>query len=84
MSVGLVGVTSALILGLLLGGISGYFGGWIDGVIQRVIEFFMSIPTLPLWLGLAAAVPPGWESAENLLRDHADPVADRLDRDWPG
>ncbi|MEU4197734.1 ABC transporter permease [Kribbella sp. NPDC026611] len=60
MSVGLIGVAAALILGLLLGGISGYFGGLTDGIVQRVIEFFMSIPTLPLWLGLAAAVPPGW------------------------
>jgi peptide/nickel transport system permease protein len=60
MSVGLIGVAAALVLGLLLGGISGYFGGLTDGIVQRVIEFFMSIPTLPLWLGLAAAVPPGW------------------------
>jgi peptide/nickel transport system permease protein len=60
MSVGLIGVLAALVLGLLLGGVSGYFGGLTDGIVQRVIEFFMSIPTLPLWLGLAAAVPPGW------------------------
>ncbi|GAA1580091.1 ABC transporter permease [Kribbella hippodromi] len=62
MSVGLIGVSAALVLGLLLGGISGYFGGLVDGIVQRVIEFFMSIPTLPLWLGLAAAVPPGWSA----------------------
>ena len=29
-------------------------------VIQRVIEFLRSIPTIPLWMGLAAALPPGW------------------------
>lgn len=60
LSIGLIGVTVSLILGLILGGLSGYFGGWVDTVIQRIIEFFMSIPTLPLWLGLAAAVPPHW------------------------
>ncbi|GAB2680427.1 ABC transporter permease [Kribbella swartbergensis] len=59
MSVGLIGVAVGLILGLMLGGISGYFGGATDSLIQRGIEFFMSIPTLPLWLGLAAAIPPG-------------------------
>jgi peptide/nickel transport system permease protein len=64
MSVGLIGVAAALLLGLLLGGISGYFGGLTDGIVQRVIEFFMSIPTLPLWLGLAAAVPPGWSAVK--------------------
>lgn len=60
LSIGLIGVTVSLVLGLILGGLSGYFGGWVDTIIQRIIEFFMSIPTLPLWLGLAAAVPPRW------------------------
>jgi peptide/nickel transport system permease protein len=60
MSVGLIGVLIAFVLGILLGGVSGYFGGTVDNFVQRVIEFFISIPTLPLWLGLAAAVPPGW------------------------
>lgn len=60
MSIGLVGVAVALVLGVLLGGVSGYFGGKTDTVIQRIVEFMMSIPTLPLWLALAAAIPPGW------------------------
>ncbi|HMR33196.1 MAG TPA: ABC transporter permease [Geminicoccaceae bacterium] len=60
MSIGLVGVTLSLVLGIVLGGISGYFGGLIDGVIQRVIELLQSIPTIPLWMGLAAAIPLNW------------------------
>ncbi len=60
MTVGLVGVLVSLVLGVLLGGISGYFGGWIDNVIQRMIEFLKSIPTIPLWMGLAAAIPSTW------------------------
>ncbi|HVX43166.1 MAG TPA: ABC transporter permease [Mycobacteriales bacterium] len=60
MSIGLVGVILAFVLGLVLGGISGYFGGKVDTFLQRLVEFFMSIPTLPLWLGLAAAVPGSW------------------------
>jgi peptide/nickel transport system permease protein len=44
----------------LLGGISGWYGGWIDTAIQRVIEFLRSIPTIPLWMGMAAAVPTEW------------------------
>ncbi|MGL4961706.1 MAG: ABC transporter permease [Inquilinus sp.] len=60
MSIGLVGVTASLVLGVLLGGISGYFGGTADAVIQRVIEFIMSVPTIPLWMGLAAAIPVTW------------------------
>ena len=60
LTIGLVGVAISFILGCLLGGISGYFGGAADMLIQRVIEFFGSIPTLPLWMALAAAVPTAW------------------------
>jgi peptide/nickel transport system permease protein len=67
MSVGLVGVALAFLLGVTLGGISGYFGGWVDAVIQRVVEFFMSIPTLPLWLGLTAALPKSWSPTERYI-----------------
>ena len=60
LSVGLVGVFLAFILGCVLGGISGYFGGWVDNAIQRLVEILISIPTIPLWLTLSAALPPTW------------------------
>ena len=60
MSIGLVGVTISLFLGVMLGGISGFRGGLADMAIQRLIEFLRSIPTIPLWLALAAAVPKDW------------------------
>ncbi|HET8627013.1 MAG TPA: ABC transporter permease [Thermomicrobiales bacterium] len=60
MSIGLVGVFLSLTLGILFGGVSGYFGGGVDTVMQRVIEFLRSIPHIPLWLGLAAALPKTW------------------------
>lgn len=62
MTVGLVGVTLSLFIGILLGGLSGYYGGGVDMVIQRIIEFIGSLPTIPLWLGLAAALPPEWSA----------------------
>ena len=61
MSIGLVGVAVSFVLGSLLGGLSGYLGGRIDVVIQRVIEFLLAIPKIPLWMALAAALPPGWD-----------------------
>jgi peptide/nickel transport system permease protein len=60
LSIGLVGVCMSLILGVTIGGISGFFGGWADLAIQRFIELLRSIPTIPLWMGLAAAIPVGW------------------------
>lgn len=60
MTVGLVAVALSVIFGVLLGGISGYFGGWIDLVIQRVIEILQSLPTIPIWLAMTAALPQNW------------------------
>jgi len=57
LSLGLVGVTMSLVLGVIIGGISGLYGGKIDYVIQRLIEVLQSFPTIPLWLALAAAIP---------------------------
>ncbi len=60
LTIGLVGVALSLFLGVLLGGISGLYGGMVDNVIQRIIEIMRSIPTIPLWMGLAAALPREW------------------------
>ena len=60
MSIGLLGVAISLVLGILLGGISGYYGGAIDNIIQRLIEFLRALPTIPLWMSMAAAMPVTW------------------------
>jgi peptide/nickel transport system permease protein len=60
LTIGLVGVSISIVLGVLLGGLSGYYGGIIDTVVQRAIEILRSIPTIPLWLALAAALPRDW------------------------
>jgi peptide/nickel transport system permease protein len=60
MSIGFIGVVLSLLFGILLGGLSGYYGGTTDTVIQRLIEFIRSLPTIPLWLSLAAALPRDW------------------------
>jgi peptide/nickel transport system permease protein len=60
LTIGLVSVAVSLVLGVVLGGLSGFYGGWIDTIVQRVIEILRSIPTIPLWMGLAAAVPQDW------------------------
>ena len=58
---------SSLFLGVLLGGVSGFYGGWVDTLIQRIIEIFRSIPTIPLWMGLAAALPARLVDLADLL-----------------
>jgi peptide/nickel transport system permease protein len=60
MTIGLTAVTFSVVLGVMLGGISGYFGGVADVVIQRLIELLQSLPTIPIWLALTAALPRDW------------------------
>jgi len=60
MSIGLLGVTFSLIIGVILGGVSGYYGGVVDTAVQRVVELILSLPTIPIWLGLSAALPQDW------------------------
>ena len=60
LTVGLVGIILSFILGISIGGAAGYFGGWVDNLAQRAIEILRSIPELPLWMGLSAALPVNW------------------------
>ncbi|RPJ24343.1 MAG: ABC transporter permease, partial [Chloroflexi bacterium] len=60
MTIGMISVILSVLLGLILGGISGYFGGWPDMIIQRLIELLQSLPTIPIWLALTAALPRTW------------------------
>ncbi|MCF7886807.1 MAG: ABC transporter permease [Candidatus Omnitrophica bacterium] len=52
LSVGLVGVFIALLIGVFLGGISGYFGGKTDNFLMRFAEIIMVIPSFYLMLSL--------------------------------
>jgi peptide/nickel transport system permease protein len=62
LSVGLIGVVISLVLGSILGTLSGFYGGAVDNIVQRIIEFLRSFPQIPLWMTLAAALPPTWSS----------------------
>ena len=60
LSIGLVGIAISFVLGALLGGASGLLGGGVDLIIQRIVEFVESLPGLPLFMALAAAMPITW------------------------
>lgn len=60
LTVGLIGITVSFIIGITVGGLAGYFGGWIDNIVQRIIEIIRSLPELPLWMALSAAMPITW------------------------
>ncbi|MEO0327087.1 MAG: ABC transporter permease [Pseudomonadota bacterium] len=60
LTIGLIGIAISFTLGIILGGLAGYYGGWVDLIVQRLIEVVQSLPTLPLWLVLAAIMPVTW------------------------
>ncbi len=60
LTIGLLGIAISFILGIVIGGLAGYYGGWVDLVVQRIIEVMQSLPTIPLWLALAAIMPVTW------------------------
>lgn len=60
LTIGLIGIAISFMLGITIGGAAGYYGGWVDHVVQRIIEVLQSIPSIPLWLALAAIMPVTW------------------------
>ena len=64
LSIGVIGVLISFVLALVIGGIAGYFSGLIDNVIQRVTEVIRVVPIIPLYMGLAAAMPKEWSTTQ--------------------
>ncbi|WP_068317072.1 ABC transporter permease [Polycladidibacter hongkongensis] len=60
LTIGLLGVSISMLLGIILGGLAGYLGGLVDSAVQRLIEIIRSLPELPLWMALSAALPVTW------------------------
>jgi peptide/nickel transport system permease protein len=80
LTVGLIGIAVSFLIGLTLGGLAGYMGGWVDAAVQRTIEILRSLPELPLWLALSAALPANWSP---ILIFFAITIILGL-LDWPG
>lgn len=57
-----VGISVAI--GTTIGLVSGFYGSWTDLLLQRVAEFVLALPELPLYLALVAIIPR-----------NADPIA---------
>ncbi|MCR9111666.1 MAG: ABC transporter permease [Rhodobacteraceae bacterium] len=58
LQVGTIGVFIAFVLALIIGGVAGYYGGWIDGVIQMITDAVRTVPAIPLFMAVAAFMPP--------------------------
>jgi peptide/nickel transport system permease protein len=64
LTIGVMGVLIAFFIALIIGGVAGYTGGWVDYSLQRLTEVVRVIPTIPLYMGLAASFPVYWSSQQ--------------------
>ena len=64
LTVGLVGATITLVIGLLIGGAAGYFGGAIDNLLMRFTEVLLAFPAFYLLLALRGTFPPTLHSVQ--------------------
>ncbi|MEE9294266.1 MAG: ABC transporter permease [Phycisphaerae bacterium] len=63
LSMGLMVVSVAVIIGAPLGALAGYFGGRVDEIIMRLTDVFLAFPPLLLAIGIAAALGPSFTNA---------------------
>lgn len=56
LSVGLISMGIAALIGITIGGLAGYMGGWVDIALSRLIELVLCIPSLVLILALVAVL----------------------------
>jgi peptide/nickel transport system permease protein len=57
--IGITTVSSALLIGGFLGSVAGYYGGTIDNIIMRIMDMFLSIPSIILSIAIVAALGAG-------------------------
>ena len=67
LQVGTIGVFIAFVLALIIGGVSGYYGGWLDGVIQMITDAVRTVPAIPLFMAVAAFMPPEMTAEERFF-----------------
>ncbi|MDD7944663.1 ABC transporter permease [Microbacterium sp. NE2HP2] len=59
LTIAVVAVLFALVLGLAIGAVAGYRGGWVDAALMRVVDVMFAFPVLLLALAIVAIFQPG-------------------------
>lgn len=59
LSIALISVTCAALIGTVVGLVAGYFGGWVDQLLMRITDIFLGFPPLVLALAIVAVMGPG-------------------------
>ena len=59
LSIAIISVACAAVVGTVVGLVSGYFGGWVDQLLMRITDIFLGFPPLVLALAIVAVMGPG-------------------------
>ena len=59
LSVGIIAVGIAIIVGGLLGAFAGFYGGMVDNIIMRLMDILLAIPSILLAISIVSALGPG-------------------------
>jgi peptide/nickel transport system permease protein len=63
LTIGVVVLTIAILIGVPLGSASGFLGGWVDEIVMRVTDVFLTVPALVLAMAMGVALGPGMTNA---------------------
>ena len=67
LSVSLIAILFAGIVGTTLGLLAGYVGGWVDAVIMRLVDIKLAIPAILLALVFVAVVGPSFQTVVTVI-----------------
>jgi len=80
LTVGLIAVSIAALLGAPIGLVAGYYGGWLDGIVMRVIDVLLAFPGILLALAIVSVLTPGLTNVMIAVGLSAVPTYARLVR----
>jgi len=60
LSIGVIAVGLASVVGVPAGAVAGYFGGWVDEAVMRVVDILYAFPFLVLAIALVAVLGQGF------------------------
>lgn len=80
LAVGVITVILYVLIGTVVGAIAGYIGGWVDMLINRIIDVFMSFPSMMVILVLVTVLGTGLSNIIIVLALLGWPAVARLVR----
>lgn len=59
-SIGILAILLATVIGMFIGAVAGYFGGWVDNLIMRLLDVIQAIPGMLMMIVISAVLGPGY------------------------